>query len=132
MDLREKLEKFICEKATFEQLYYLIDEICGYSTDLYYLHVYNMEDFDEIIGLNMTPTTLACKIFYGNFNINDDYFAFDNIENLVSYNEYELIDEWKTYSDEIAEAILKWRDHITYDDEIEEILKEAEAEEAEI
>ena len=62
--------------------------------------IYDMEEFDEICE-HMTPTDLACKIFYGKFNPNDTYFIFNGYSNLES-SDYldDLID-----IDELAQHI---------------------------
>ena len=45
--------------------------------------IYNMSDFDEIMD-NMTAMDVANRVFYGDFNPNNDYFKFDGYANLES------------------------------------------------
>ena len=67
--------------------------------------LYNMEDFDEMME-GYTPTELAERIFFGDFNINDDYFGFDSYANLESITEYEIQDHFEPIIDEIVDSML--------------------------
>ena len=78
--------------------------------------LYNMDDFDEIIGEGYTPTELAQRIFFGDFNINDDYFYFNGYANLESITEYEMSDHFEIIIDEIVDSMLYNYDDIYIDD----------------
>ena len=55
---------------------------CGYVDD----EICYMQNFDELMS-DETPSKIAIRIFYGgNFNPNQDYFAFDGYANLVSFD----------------------------------------------
>lgn len=71
-----------------------------YADRNYYESVYDMEEFDEIMS-NATPTEIARKIYYGEFNPNDNYFIFDGNCNLESAD---YLDELIDYND-IAQYI---------------------------
>jgi len=47
-------------------------------------YIYRMNDFDEIMGGEIAPSELACRIFYGDFNPNHDFFWYDGYGNLQS------------------------------------------------
>ena len=78
--------------------------------------LYNMDDFDEIIGKGYTPTELAQRIFFGDFNINDDYFYFNGYANLESINEWEMQGHFEPIIDEIVDSMLYNYDDIYIDD----------------
>ena len=68
--------------------------------------LYNMDDFDEMMEESYTPTELAQRIFFGDFNINDDYFYFNGYANLESITEYEMSDHFEIIIDEIVDSML--------------------------
>ena len=76
--------------------------------------LYNMEDFDEMMK-GYTPTELAQRIFFGDFNINDDYFFFNGYANLESIHEYEISDHFEPIIDEIVDSMLYHYDDLYID-----------------
>ena len=91
--------------------------------------LYNMDDFDEIIGECYSPTELAQRIFFGDFNPNDDYFYFNSYANLESIHEYEMSDHFEIIIDEIVDSMLYhytdlYIDNEELDDLINEYLEE--------
>ena len=76
--------------------------------------LYNMEDFDEMME-GYTPTELAQRIFFGDFNINDDYFFFNGYANLESIHEYEISDHFEPIIDEIVDSMLYHYDDLYID-----------------
>ena len=88
------------------------------------LAVYDMSEFDDIIeAIDLSPTELICKVQYGDFNPNDDYFAFDSLENLVSYQEYEYEELIKENIAEIVERYIDISGHIYADAEMEALME---------
>lgn len=90
--------------------------------------LYNMDDFDTIME-GYTPTELAQRIFFGDFNINHDYFFFNGYANLVSICEYEMSDHFEIIIDEIVDSMLYhytdlYIDNEELDDLINEYLEE--------
>ena len=77
--------------------------------------LYNMEDFDEMME-GYTPTELAQRIFFGDFNPNDDYFYFNGYANLESINEWEMQGYFEPIIDEIVDSMLYNYDDIYIDD----------------
>lgn len=59
-----------------------------------------MEEFDEVCRY-WSPLDIACKVRYGEFNPNHDYFTFDGYANLESI---ERVEWWlEDYVDELAD-----------------------------
>ena len=77
--------------------------------------LYNMDDFDEMME-GYTPTELAQRIFFGDFNPNDDYFYFNSYANLESINEWEMQGHFEPIIDEIVDSMLYNYDDIYIDD----------------
>ena len=86
MEREERLEK-IAEclgDMSFSELVDIHNQYCqseNYMDDW----IYSMGEFDEILG-ETKPHELASLIFYGDFNPNHDWFAFDGYANLVSFS----------------------------------------------
>lgn len=76
MKTQNEVKEYL-ENLNDGELLSLWNEFDQYST------IYTSEEFDEICG-SMNPSDLACKIFYGKFNPNDEYFIFNGYENLES------------------------------------------------
>lgn len=47
--------------------------------------IFDMCMFDEICN-GMTPTDIAQRIYYGDFNITDNYFVYNGYENFESFD----------------------------------------------
>lgn len=47
--------------------------------------IFSMCEFDEICE-GMTPTDIAQRIYYGDFNITDNYFVFNGYANFESFD----------------------------------------------
>ena len=77
--------------------------------------LYNMEDFDEMME-GYTPTELAQRIFFGDFDINHDYFYFNGYANLESICEYEMQGHFEPIIDEIVDSMLYNYDDLYIDD----------------
>ena len=101
----------------------VVNELNLYNNCLDFLDFYYMEDLDECL-YRFEPTTILNKMFYGDFNPNNDYFKFNVYGNLESYNEWELIEEYEIYIDEIIEALLNNIDYIgIYDNKLKEMIE---------
>ena len=77
--------------------------------------LYNMCDFDVMME-GYTATELAERIFFGDFNPNDDYFYFNSYANLESIAEYEMSDHFEMIIDEIRDSMIYNYDDIYIDD----------------
>ena len=101
----------------------VVNELNLYNNCLDFLDFYYMEDLDYYLE-GCTPSEILNKMFYGDFNPNNDYFKFNVYGNLESYNEWELIEEYEIYIDEIIEALLNNIDYIgIYDNKLKEMIE---------
>lgn len=92
---------------------------CNYLDD----HIYNMEEFDEIMD-GQTPWEIARCAFYGDFCPANDYFWFNGYANLES-------DDFPARQidiDAIAQYVNENNDSL-YNSTLEEILEEGEEDE---
>lgn len=111
--------KEILEDMDESELLRIWNEFTQYDT------IYTSEEFDEICN-GMTPTEIAMKSFYGDFNPNHNFWTFNGYENFKS-SDYltDLI-----YLDDLADDICD--NYNTYDsDELEEYFESLEENEEE-
>ena len=86
--------------------------------------LYNMDDFDEMME-GYTPTELAERIFFGDFNINDDFFYFDGYANLESITEYDIEGHFEIIIDEIVDSMLyHYTDLYIDNEELDDLINE--------
>ena len=108
--------------ANKTELFEIVDEINSYDSSLQHLEFLYMEDLDMYLN-GLTPTDIANKIFFGDFNPNHEYFRFNGYGNLESFDQWELNKELFDNIDEIIERIIDLKDEIELPKEIENILK---------
>ena len=125
----EKVEaiKNIIEDMDESDAVALHNEYC-YETNNYVDEIIEMERFDEICE-GMTPSDIANRIFYGDFNPNHEYFHYDGYGNFESTNyptdwiypgdiAREVVDrECAFENDEIQEEIDRWSEDEDFCDE---------------
>ena len=104
------------------ELFEIVSQINSYDSSLQHLEFLYMEDLDMHLD-GLTPTDIANKIFFGDFNPNHEYFRFNGYENLESFDEWELNKELFDNIDEIIERIIDLKDEIELPEEIEDILE---------
>ena len=86
--------------------------------------LYNMCDFDVMME-GYTPTELAQRIFFGDFNPNDDFFYFNSYANLESIHEYEMSDHFEIIIDEIVDSMLyHYTDLYIDNEELDDLINE--------
>lgn len=116
------------EKIWNHELQYMVQDMFDYDNRLEDLYVYDMESFDEIIS-EETPTWIANRIFFGDFNPMHEYFKFNGYGNLESLSTYEYGEELQKYSDEIVSNYIEMVEDGKIED-VDNLLKsESEAEE---
>ena len=93
----------------------IVGQLNGLNGSFETYTLYDMDDFDLVIGEGYTPTELAQRIFFGDFNINHDYFFFNGYANLESIYEWELEDHFKPILDEIIDSMLYHYDDLYID-----------------
>ena len=93
----------------------IVQDINSWNGALDWLDFVEMEMINEVLYGN-DPEWIINRVYYGDFNPNDDYFAFNAYGNLVSYDEWEIRQECKEYIDDIVEALIDNIDNIdTYE-----------------
>lgn len=111
------------KEMNLKSLFTLYNEYCE-ATNCTNDYAYFMADFNEILTMSgYSPADIASAILSGShFNLNDDYFYFDNLDgNLVSYTG-DAVDKVLSPCD-IAKYIARTGDALG-NDEIAEILEE--------
>ena len=113
----EKVEaiKNIIEDMDDSDAVALHNEWC-YEINDYDGEIIEMERFDEFCE-GMTPSDIAMKIFYGDFNPNHDYFRYDGYANFESTD---FPTEW-IYPGDIARYVVDYEESFRNDEIQEEI-----------
>ena len=125
--LEKKLREYLLNDV--KELRDVVNEINGWNGCLDWLEFReNDEEFFELFYSGINGLEIARAICYGDYNYNDDYVRIDGYGNLVSYTEYEMIEEIKDSIDEIVENLIEHHDNLDLSDDIEEIFEEAEEE----
>ena len=128
--LEKKLREYLLNDD--EELRDVVNELNSWNGCLDWLEFReNDEEFFELFYSGINGLEIARAIYYGDYNYNDDYVRIDGYGNLVSYTEYEMIEEIKDSIDEIVENLIEEHDNLYLSDDIEEIFEEAEEEEEE-
>ena len=85
----------------------IVSEINSLDDSLEFLKYWhnNKEFFNNFFYNN--PMEAIKSSFYGNYNYCDKYVKFDGYDNLSSFNEHELEDEYKYYIDDIVDSLLE-------------------------
>ena len=126
--LEKKLKEYLLNDV--EELRDVVSEINGWNGNLDWLEFWeNDEYFFESFYSGINGLEIAKAICYGDYNYNDDWVRIDECGNLVSYTEYEMIEEMKDSIDEIVENLIEEHDDLYLSDDIKEIFEEAEEEE---
>ena len=120
----KKLESYLLDNMDVTG--YMVREINAWGGCLEHLEYFDMEEFDLVLE-GYTPSEVANRIFYGDFNPNDEYFRFNAYANLESANEWDIEEEYRDYISEIASYIVEYKDNIDiYDEGLQEILDNME------
>lgn len=88
--------------AKIENLLTMVQEINAYNGSMEQLELYEMDMFDDLM-VGFEPMDIALKIYFGDFNPNDEYFRFNGYANLESLSYYDLENELIDYENEIIE-----------------------------
>ena len=96
----------------FELTRDIVQQINSWDGALDFLEWYeNDEEFFDMYFQGNVVDALQ-KAYYGNYNFNEPYVKFNNLENFESGYEYDVLDDYKDYIDEIIEALIETRDNI--------------------
>lgn len=111
--------KYINECDT-DNLMSVITDINSYNGYFDWLEWLDMDELDTYLE-GYTPTEIAQKCQFGDFNINDEYFRFDGYENLESCNEWEREHYVDDARDEIAEYLPDFQGNV-WDAKLQELI----------
>ena len=90
----------------------IVQQINSWNGSLDFLEWYeNDEEFFDVYFQGRVVDALQ-KAYYGNYNFNEAYVKFDNLANFESGNEWDVLDDYENYIDDIIEAMLETRDNI--------------------
>lgn len=139
MTRTDAIRKYINECDT-DELMNVVTDVNSYDGYFDWLAWFDMDELDVYLE-GYTPTEIAQKCQFGDFNINDEYFRFNGYENLESCNDYEWKRELDDARDEIAEYLLDFKgnvwdetlqnmldadDDAFFDDDFEEIFEDGD------
>ena len=120
----KKLESYLLDNMDVTG--YMVRELNAWCGCLEHLEYFDMEELDLVLE-GYTPSEVANRIFYGDFNPNDEYFRFNAYANLESANNWDIEEEYRDYISEIASYIVEYKDNIDINDEgLQEILDNME------
>lgn len=75
----------------------------------------NNEEFFNTFFFN-NPMEAIRSSFYGNYNYCDKYVKFDGYDNLSSFNEHELADDYEYYIEDIVDSLLEHYEEMNISD----------------
>lgn len=93
----------------------IVGQLNGLNGSFETYTLYDMDDFDMVME-GYTPTELAQRIFFGDFNPNGDYFFFNGYANLESIYEWEMEDHFEMIIDEVVDSMIYNYDDLYIDD----------------
>ena len=124
-DIMNKMVIYL--EGNIEEAKDIASQVNSYDGSLEDLYVYDMTEFNYIIdSMELDPMELICKVKYGDFNVDDDYFAFDRLGNLVSYQEWGYERLIRNYIPVIINRYIDLAGHVYADDEMEALMCEYE------
>lgn len=106
-----------CDTDTLLNVVTDVNSYDGYFDGLVWV---DMEELDTYLE-GYTPTEIAQKCQFGDFNISDEYFRFDGYENLESCNDWEWKRQVDDSRDEIAEYLLDFKGDV-WDEKLQAML----------
>ena len=124
--MKNTIKNYLLENM--EEVQGIVAEINSWNGSLEHLEFLDMEELDIYLE-GLTPTEILNKMYYVKFNPNDEYFKFNGYANLESFNSWEIEEEYKTYINDIVEALMESYTHIYIPDELLDILEPEEDEE---
>ena len=87
---REEAIRNYVEQLTGDDLAQLLQHMNGYDGCFEESTYYDMDSFDEIMS-NCMPMEIAQRIFFGDFNPNDEFFRFNAYGNLESAERADVV-----------------------------------------
>ena len=121
VELTTKQEAINWLRNHIEQAEVLINEVNSTEGTLMEYEFIPMSALDDYLQ-DMSPYDILCKAQFGEFNIMDDYFSFDRLENLTSFTEYEAEGYIRDNMEEILDMAMEVKDYISWPFGLAEIL----------
>lgn len=119
--MNEKIKEYLQENE--EVLMGIVNEINSYDGSLNWLDFYvNDDDFFE--NMFKTKNDAVRAVCFGNYNYADDFVKFNGYGNLESYSEYQVIEEMKSYIDDIIDRLFELKNDININDDLKNLLEE--------
>ena len=115
------------DSQQLNQLMTVVNDWNGYFEDQIGDQMWiDMDCFDDYLS-ELTPSEIASRVAFGNFDPHHDYFRFDIYGNLESAAEWDVERDILDLADEIIEQALENWDDIknNLDDELVELLESA-------
>ena len=122
----KELRNYLLENE--KELTLVVSRLNAYNGSLDYMDFWSNDPY-TINEIFPSAYELAERIQYGDYNINDDYFKFDGYGNMVSYSEYEMIQEMKEEIEVIIEMLLEYYHEIYINTELTELIENISSEE---
>ena len=119
--MNEKIKEYLQENE--EVLMGIVNEINSYDGSLNWLDFYvNDDDFFE--NMFKTKNDAVRAVCFGNYNYTDDFVKFNGYGNLESYSKYQVIEEMKSYIDDIIDRLFELKNDININDDLKNLLEE--------
>lgn len=119
--MNEKVKEYLQENE--EVLVEIVNEINSFDGSLDWLDFYvNDEDFIE--NMFQTKSDAVRAVYFGNYNYADDFVKFNGYGNLESYSEYQVIEEMKSYIDDIIDRLFELKNDIDINNNLKNLLEE--------
>lgn len=119
--MNEKVKEYLQENE--EVLMEIVNEINSYDGSLDWLEFYENDD-DFIENMFQTKRDAVRAVYFGNYNYADDFVKFNGYGNLESYSEYQVIEEMKSYIDDIIDRLFELKNDININDDLKNLLEE--------
>lgn len=97
-ELKEEVVNALEQMESYKVKYIWNEYCCNYD-----YFIYDMDEFNEIF-YGKKPLEVAEMLEYGDFNSGDEYFAFDGLANIETFN---ALDDYSMFSyDELADYLV--------------------------
>ena len=104
---RDKVLKFLSDFENFNDILAIVFSINAEDMSLEHIDfMYNDEDFFETFYKDDVVEAVRAT-YFGDYNFMDDFVLFNAYGNLDSYNDFEVMNEFRGHKEEIADAIFR-------------------------
>ena len=118
----ERIEEILLND--FELTHDIVNQLDSLNGCLEWL-VYLPNDEDFFDTFFKCPDDAVRAVCFGDYNYMDEYVRFNAYGNLESANEFQIMEDYKNYIEEITENLIEYHEEIDiYNEELKELLKE--------